>query len=754
MDLFSLVAKLTLDASDFTSKIAEVKGEAQTISIDDPHLGLDTSEFDRGIDSANSAEVDDPDAPTLGLDDETFTQGIEDANSAEVEDPAEPTLDIDDSGFTEGIEDANEAEVDDPDTPSLDLDTDGFTQGIKDAQDSGTSFGEIMGQVFENLKGALVTSGIVGSVAAVVNYLKQGVSLASQHGDTIDKQSQSMRLSAKAYQEWDYALQLAGTDISALQRGMKNWQQTIGSGEDSEEKLAESFRKLGINADEAFEKIANGGNMDDLLSQTISALADYTGEDKGAIQEALFGKNSTGLNALLNQTSSEIEAIKEEANDLGLIMTDDEVKNAAEYTDAITRLESASNGLKEALASSIIPLLTSAANWLADIVGSLNWRTANKTGLEETLENIDQDATKAVINSKAAAEEAKSLVEQLESLGDYWTLDEAGKTTWNALAEKAIELFPQLSGIIDTDTKSIQGNTDEINKNIEAWTALEEQRILSQAVEDKRTAIAQTRANALDKEIEADLKLADAQGEKVKAYAALDEYLKNHNVDYQNLVAQYGYTGEMTDEVYEAASGYWTSIKERSDARTVKTALGEYEGALSEVKQLRGEAETMYADADQAEQDLEEYYAKLKEKMGLADDGVDETTNSVNNASTSVQTLIDKLNSMPSSKSVDIVINYLTNGAHAMSHAIGSEYIPYDNYPAILHRGEKVLTATEARQESSSGSDYSGMEESIVAAIKSGMEGATVTSYLNGKDITDVVNRNNTNDLKSRRYRS
>jgi hypothetical protein len=39
-----------------------------------------------------------------------------------------------------------------------------------------------------------------------------------------------------------------------------------------------------------------------------------------------------------------------------------------------------------------------------------------------------------------------------------------------------------------------------------------------------------------------------------------------------------------------------------------------------------------------------------------------------------------------------------TNGN---SHADGLENVPYDNYPALLHEGERVLTAREARQESS-----------------------------------------------------
>lgn len=31
------------------------------------------------------------------------------------------------------------------------------------------------------------------------------------------------------------------------------------------------------------------------------------------------------------------------------------------------------------------------------------------------------------------------------------------------------------------------------------------------------------------------------------------------------------------------------------------------------------------------------------------------------------------------------------------SHAYGLDYVPYDEFPALLHQGERVLTAAEAR---------------------------------------------------------
>ena len=48
--------------------------------------------------------------------------------------------------------------------------------------------------------------------------------------------------------------------------------------------------------------------------------------------------------------------------------------------------------------------------------------------------------------------------------------------------------------------------------------------------------------------------------------------------------------------------------------------------------------------------------------------------------------------------------NYYSGIYTAPSYAVGIDYVPYDNFPALLHQGERVQTAVEARSERSSGS--------------------------------------------------
>lgn len=48
--------------------------------------------------------------------------------------------------------------------------------------------------------------------------------------------------------------------------------------------------------------------------------------------------------------------------------------------------------------------------------------------------------------------------------------------------------------------------------------------------------------------------------------------------------------------------------------------------------------------------------------------------------------------------------NYISSGGN--SHATGLNRVPYDNYPALLHEGEKVVTADKVRQEDNKKSNF------------------------------------------------
>ena len=131
----------------------------------------------------------------------------------------------------------------------------------------------------------------------------------------------------------------------------------------------------------------------------------------------------------------------------------------------------------------------------------------------------------------------------------------------------------------------------------------------------------------------------------------------------------------------------------------------------------------------------------------------EKTSDNINSKANNVADAFDNVNSAAqnAAEAMNSIPSYSPDG----SHAKGAWNIPYDNYYARLHRGEMVLTSSQARRyrDGDGGSmNLSALTSAVVNAVREGMAGAVVRSYLNGKDVTDDVARRMGNAMKSQRY--
>lgn len=777
MELFELLAKLTLDASEYEKALKEAESQGGDIEDVEAHLGLNKSEFDSGIESAESEEVELDDAE-LGLDKTSFDETVEEAEGTEVDDPDEPDLDLNDQPFQDTVVDAEATEVDDPDSPELDLETKPYNDALEQSQADTETWSGAIGDIFSELKGVIAAAGIAAIVTGIVSNLSEAVDLARSMGDSIDKQSRAMSLSTDAYQEWAHVLDINGASITDLNRGLMNMRKLMGGGKVAEE-AQNAFDTLGLSA-----KVANGEikSTEELLDASLKALADFQGsaEERDVLAQALFGRGGTKLNAMFDGTSQDIEDLKKQAHDLGLVMGEDAVANAAAYNDSVTNMQASIEAFKISLVENFLPVLTEINNTIATIVSAFNLRNNKKDAtLADVFEDIDAKALVAAQDTEKAAETAKTLIQDLADLGDYWTLDDEGKMTWDTLAAKALELFPQLSEYIDKDGKKIQGNTKDIEANIDAWSRLEKQRILSAAMDEKRVAVAKQLQTAYEKGAESRAKEAEgtwyeqqfidianaqlARGyeqnlswgqknfaqywEEKMGYAAPKRFDESNFAEYYRFAKNYmPHLGANVYEYMDAEGNLISSDKAHSDMNAL---FNEYTPIHDEAEKLRTEADSLRTEAEEAQQKLSEYEQFLIEEMGLVSETATTATGDVEGVGTA-------LDNLPDHKDIDI--NIRTNGTMPIFYpkAKGDWNVPYDGYPALLHRGERVLTASQARQiDSGSGGsiDFSGMYDIVERAIRSGMSGVSVNSFLSGKDVTDDVNRNTGRQLKARRFR-
>lgn len=204
-----------------------------------------------------------------------------------------------------------------------------------EADSAGSESGAIFSdKLISTIKGVVAAAGIGAAISTAIGKVGD---LAAM-GDTIDKQSQKIGISAKAYQEWDAVLQHSGSSISAMQGAMKKLTSEAASGSDA-------FQKLGISQEEAL-----GMSQEDLFGRVIEGLQGMEGgTERAALAQELLGRSAQEMAALLNTSAEDTQAMKDRVNELGGVMSDDAVKSAAAYQDALQDMQTAIAGFGRGL---------------------------------------------------------------------------------------------------------------------------------------------------------------------------------------------------------------------------------------------------------------------------------------------------------------------------------------------------------------------------------------------------------------------
>ena len=248
---------------------------------------------------------------------------------------------------------------------------------------SGKRFGESLAKGLKATAaviGAAMTAATAGAIATGKAFINAANSTA-QYGDNIDKMSQKMGISTKAYQEWDFVMQHCGTSIESLKPSMKTLANAAVKGSDA-------FDKLGISQ----QDIANM-SQEELFGKTISALQNVKNEtERTALASKLLGKGATELGALFNMSADETDALKQQVHDLGGIMSDDAIKAAANYQDEMQNMKTALTGVKNNIMSQFLPGISSVMTGLSKVFSGNGGVEEIRAGLQSVISNIQKMA--------------------------------------------------------------------------------------------------------------------------------------------------------------------------------------------------------------------------------------------------------------------------------------------------------------------------------------------------------------------------
>ena len=222
----------------------------------------------------------------------------------------------------------------------------------------------------------------------------EAVKETAEYGDEIDKTSQKMGLSAEKYQEWDYILQHSGSSIDAMKSGMKTLSDAVY---DQSDKAVAAFNAIGLSIEDA-AKLSQA----DLFETVISKLQEMPeGAERAAVANDLLSKSAQELGAFLNTSAEDTEALRRQVHELGGIMSDEAVADAAAYQDSLQDLTTAADGIKHSFASRIIP---GAKGVMDELTTVLSGDEVNQDALVSSIGQISDALESTLTDAQTAAE--------------------------------------------------------------------------------------------------------------------------------------------------------------------------------------------------------------------------------------------------------------------------------------------------------------------------------------------------------------
>ena len=344
---------------------------------------------------------------------------------------------------------------------TIGLDSKSFDKGLDTAGSNFSKFGKSLASGAKKVgKVAVASFAAVG--AATVALGKKFIDSAGQtavYADNIDKMSQKLGMSAKAYQEWDYVLKLSGTEMSAISTGLKTLTNKLDDAKNGSKDATAMFEKLGLSLEDISQM-----SREELFGAVISGFQGMEDSaERAALANDLFGKSGQELAPLFNTTTEETQRLIKEVNELGGVMSDDAVKAGAKYQDSLLKLKTSFGGLKNSLMTDFLPSMSQVMDGLAKLFsGNSGGIEDIQNGIKNITKKITQNAPKIV---KTIGGVIKTIIEALPEF-----FDEIGKALPDLLNELIPVITEALVSLAQTVSKVLPRLAEVIKNNIGVLT--------------------------------------------------------------------------------------------------------------------------------------------------------------------------------------------------------------------------------------------------------------------------------------------
>jgi hypothetical protein len=265
----------------------------------------------------------------------------------------------------------------------------------KEAGDAGNEVGQLgdeMNQAADKsskLKGILkgLTSGLASGVVGTAKVTAKTVAglavaaagaavgifkMAQSAGETADDLltlSAKTGLTTKQLQEMQYASRFVDVDLDVMTGSMIKLTKSMDGAKGGSKEAQNAFKRLGISVTGQ-----NGQLRDskDVWTEAIGALGKMPNEtERNALAMKIFGKSAAELNPLIVAGADELKKLGKEANDMGVILSEDALTAMGKFDDQMQKFQATTQTLGPLIGSVFLPAVNAVATEATKVAGGI-----------------------------------------------------------------------------------------------------------------------------------------------------------------------------------------------------------------------------------------------------------------------------------------------------------------------------------------------------------------------------------------------
>lgn len=282
----------------------------------------------------------------------------------------------------------------------------------------------------------------VGSIAKLstetIQKIDEVIKKSGEYADEIITLANVTNLDTGTLQGWGYASRFIDTEVDTIAKSIAKMTNGLNTNE-------ATFESLGVTL-----KNTNGTyrTQQEIFLDTIDALGKIDDEtQRDAISMQLFGKSAQELNPLIKAGGEELAKMSEEAEKLGLILSDKQLTDLGRFDDMMQDLEAISISFGQHIALAFLPIAEAIYNPFKEGFGKVNQTLAD--GIQEG----DIDKVKEIV--RTTFENIKTNIEA--------NLPEIKKNISEGLKFAIDVLADILPDILDLGLEIIQELTNALN---------------------------------------------------------------------------------------------------------------------------------------------------------------------------------------------------------------------------------------------------------------------------------------------------